>query len=219
MQGWKRIFNEPVMLGTVIRTGLLMLMAFGVGLTMVQLAAVMVFVESLTALTTRAYVTPNHLAEQRVAMGNSPTTPLTNEQKSNLPPAASILLIGVLSLGALGLPACSGTPPPATSPTANLSASGRAAYHATRAVKALDLLRDIAITAEQQHPKLMSTDSTRKVVLYHQSVVKTIAAVPEGWLAVAEQGLVELQKQIPAEEWLQIDPYVRLVLALYKETR
>ncbi len=130
-----------------------------------------------------------------------------------------VLLAAALSLSALGLPACSNNPPPATGPTANLSATGLRDYHLTRVVKALDLVRDIATTAEEQHPKLMSTNSTRKVVLYHQSVVKTIAAVPEGWVAVAEQGLTELQAQIPSEEWKQIDPYVRLLLTLYKETR
>lgn len=214
-----RIFNEPVLIGGAIRAVLLAAMAFGLQVTPEQLAAVMLAVEAVIALVTRAFVTPNHLAEARVAAGNSPTTPLTAAQKANLPPAASILLAAAIGFGALGMTGCGGNPPPATDPTVNLSASGRAAYHATRAVKALDLLRDIAITAEAQTPKLMSTASTRKVVLYHQSVVKTIAAVPEGWLAVAEQGLTELQKQIPAEEWTQIDPYVRLVLAIYKETR
>lgn len=114
---------------------------------------------------------------------------------------------------------CGTNPPPTTDPTVNLSPSGRAAYHAIRVVKALDLVRDIAITAEMQTPKLMSTNSTRKVVLYHQSVLKTIAAVPDGWLEVAMTGLQELQKQIPPEEWKQIDPYIRLVLVIYQEVK
>lgn len=120
-----------------------------------------------------------------------------------------------IALASLYVSGCATAGP--NDPTVNLSPSGRAAYRAARAVKALDLVRDIAITAEEQSPKLMSTSSTRKVVLYHQSVIKTIAAVPNGWLSVAEQGLTELQTQIPDSEWKQIDPYVRLVLAIYKE--
>lgn len=131
----------------------------------------------------------------------------------------SLILVVALSLSALSLPACGTNPPPATDPTVNLSPSGRAAYQATRVVKALDVLRDIAISAEEQTPKLMSTNSTRKVVLYHQAIVKTIRAVPDGWLAVAMEGLEQLRKDIPGEEWKQIDPYVRLVLAVYAEVR
>lgn len=209
-----RIWNEPVLIGGAVRAVLLAAMAFGWNVTVDQLAAVMLAVEAVLALVTRAIVTPNHLAESRVAEGLSPT-----QSRSGGGSMLPLLLIGALGAGALGLPSCGGNPAPATSPTVNLSASGLASYHATRAVKALDLVRDIAITAEEQTPKLMSTASTRKVVLYHQSVIKTMAAVPDGWIAVAEQGLTELQKQIPTEEWKQIDPYVRLVLAIYKETR
>lgn len=117
------------------------------------------------------------------------------------------------------LAGCGDNPRPITDPTVNLSPTGRAAYHSIRVVKALDLVRDIAITAEQQDPKLMSIGSTRKVVLYHQSILKTIAAVPDGWYDVAITGLDELKKQIPAEEWKQIDPYVRLVLTVYAEVK
>ena len=212
-----RLLNEPVLIGGAIRAVILAAVAFGLDVTPEQLAALMLAVETVLALVTRALVTPNQLAEARVAEGLSPTQP--RDSAGGPPPMPIILLAAALSFGAVSLPACSSNPPPAGDPTAALSAKGRAAYHATRAVKALDLVRDIAITAEEQTPKLMSTASTRKVVLYHQSVVKTIAAVPEGWLAVAETGLTELQKQIPESEWKQIDPYVRLVLAIYKETR
>lgn len=76
MEGWKRIFNEPILLGGVVRAVIYMLMAFGVGISTEQLAAVMTVVETILLLVTRAYVTPNHLAEARVAQGGSPTTPL-----------------------------------------------------------------------------------------------------------------------------------------------
>lgn len=212
-----RIFNEPVLIGGAIRAVILAAVAFGLTVTPEQLAALMLAVEAVLALVTRALVTPNQLAEARVAEGLSPTQP--RGATGGPPKMPVILLAAALSLGALSLPACSTNPPPANSPTVNLSASGRAAYQATRVVKALDVLRDIAISAEEQNPKLMSTNSTRKVVLYHQAIVKTIRAVPDGWLAVATEGLDNLRKEIPADEWKQIDPYVRLVLAIYAEVR
>lgn len=68
-----RIFNEPVLLGTAIRATILAVAAFGFHITADQIAALMLAVESIIALVTRAFVTPNHLAEARVAMGLSPT--------------------------------------------------------------------------------------------------------------------------------------------------
>jgi len=72
----QRIFNEPVMIGGAIRAILLAFMAFGTHITPEQLAAVMLAVEAVLALVTRALVTPNQLAEQRVALGGSPTKPV-----------------------------------------------------------------------------------------------------------------------------------------------
>lgn len=71
----KRLLNEPVVIGGAIRAVLLAFMAFGVSLTPEQLAAVMFAVESVLVAITRALVTPNQLAEQRVAEGGSPTKP------------------------------------------------------------------------------------------------------------------------------------------------
>jgi hypothetical protein len=126
-------------------------------------------------------------------------------------------LILALAVTAMLMGCGSSNPPPATSPTVNLSATGKAAYQATKVVKALDVLRDIAIDAEAQSPKLMSTESTRKVVRYHAATVKTIGAVPTGWKSVADEGLTQLQKEIPAAEWAQIEPFVRLVRVLFQE--
>jgi hypothetical protein len=71
----KRMFNEPVLIGTAVRAVLLAAMAFGTHITTEQLAALMVAVEAVLMLVTRALVTPNQLAEERVAQGLSPTQP------------------------------------------------------------------------------------------------------------------------------------------------
>jgi hypothetical protein len=68
-----RLFNEPVLLGTAIRAVILAVAAFGFQITADQIAALMLAVEAVIALITRAFVTPNHLAEERVAQGLSPT--------------------------------------------------------------------------------------------------------------------------------------------------
>jgi hydrogenase-4 membrane subunit HyfE len=69
------LLNEPVVIGTAIRAVLLAAMAFGLNWSAEQLAAIMLAVEAVLALITRALVTPNQLAEQRVAAGGSPTVP------------------------------------------------------------------------------------------------------------------------------------------------
>lgn len=71
----RRLLNEPVLLGAAVRAIVFAAMAFGLDVTVDQLAAVMAAVEAVLALATRALVTPNQLAEARVAAGGSPTTP------------------------------------------------------------------------------------------------------------------------------------------------
>jgi hypothetical protein len=115
----------------------------------------------------------------------------------------------------LSFAACGATPPLTTSPTRNLSAAGLAAFQSTKVVKALDVLRDVAVEAEKQH--LLSTDTTRKVVTYHLSAVKTIGAVPSGWQTVVGSGLVELGKNIPAAEWKQLEPFANLITTVLHE--
>lgn len=56
-----------------MRAVILAAMAFGTSITPEQLAALMMAVEAVLALLTRAIVTPNQLAEARVAAGGSPT--------------------------------------------------------------------------------------------------------------------------------------------------
>jgi hypothetical protein len=70
-----RLWNEPVLIGAAVRAVILAAVSLGLDLTAEQVAAVMAAVEGVLALVTRALVTPNQLAEQRVAAGGSPTVP------------------------------------------------------------------------------------------------------------------------------------------------
>lgn len=69
-----RLLNEPVLIAAAIRAVILAGTAFGLNWTGKQVAQVMLAVEAVTALT-RQLVTPNKLAEERVAEGRSPTQP------------------------------------------------------------------------------------------------------------------------------------------------
>lgn len=116
------------------------------------------------------------------------------------------LIVIVLALAV----ACAKAPP-------NLSPAGTAAFHATRVVKALDVFRDAAISANDQSPPLISTATTRQIVLYHKSAVTMIGAAPSGWVLVVQTGLTELDKNLPTHERQQLAPYVALVRTLIVE--
>lgn len=99
----------------------------------------------------------------------------------------------------------------------NLTPEATQAFHGTQVVKTLDVMRDAAIAANAQIPPLLSEDVTRKVVLYHQSVVKVIQAAPIGWVPFAQRGLDELLGNLPPKERALIGPYAALVKAVIGE--
>lgn len=96
---------------------------------------------------------------------------------------------------------CASAPP-------SLSQAGVAAFHATRIVQELDLMRDAAIGANSLTPPLLSADTTRKVVTWHRATLRTIQAVPNGWLLTLSAGLDQLVLSVPAEERRILTPYV-----------
>ena len=99
----------------------------------------------------------------------------------------------------------------------DLTPEASKAFKGAQVVKALDVLRDTAIAAHAQAPPLLSEDATRKVVTYHQSVVKTLQAMPEGWVAFAQKGLDELLTDLPSRERNLLTPYVTLVKTVIAE--
>jgi hypothetical protein len=117
-----------------------------------------------------------------------------------------IVLIAALLVSS----ACVKAPP-------TLTPAGVAAFNGTRVVKALDVLRDSAIAANAQVPPLLSTATTRKVVTYHESALKTIQAAPSGWVPTVQAGLTEVGKDLPPAEQQQLGPYLALVQTLIME--
>ena len=203
---WKRILNEPVVITSLVSSAIALGIGFGLKVTPEQLSLIMAFVGTLLAFLARAAVTPNQLAEERVAQGGSPTVPRNN--------VVAFVLAGLTA--AMLLSGCGANPTPTTSPTVALSPSGIAAYQATRVVKSLDLLRDIAVAGEKS--KAVSADTALKVIAYHRQVVRTIGTVPDGWKAVAFQGLDEVQHNIPAGDWQKLLPWISLLKTVYAET-
>lgn len=123
-----------------------------------------------------------------------------------------IRLLPLLLIGFLALPSCTKAPP-------NLSPAGQAAFQKTRVIKGLDLLRDFAIDAEAQSPKVLSTDTTRKIVQAHQSILKIMDAAGNGWQALVGTALDEVVNSLPAAERGKVAPYVALVKAILLEVQ
>jgi hypothetical protein len=108
----------------------------------------------------------------------------------------------------LSFVSCASAPP-------SLTPTGVTAFNARRVVKSLDLVRDVAIDAEANH--VLSTDTTRRVVVFHRSSLQTIRAVPNGWKSVVLAGLEEVPKNLSDKERMVIAPYLALTKTLILE--
>jgi hypothetical protein len=136
--------------------------------------------------------------------------------------AASLLVL--LLVWATG---CTPAPKP-------LTPQAQAAFYGTRVVQVLDVFRDAAIAGNAVTPPLVSTDSTRRVVLFHKSAVQVISVTPTGWRPSVKAGLFELSCHplaAPAQppppctpllapaEVVRLYPYIGLALVVIEEVR
>jgi hypothetical protein len=99
----------------------------------------------------------------------------------------------------------------------SLSPVGVRAFHASRVVEVLDLVRDVAIAAEAVTPKLLSTDKTRLIVEWHRTTVASAGALVSGWQAGALAGLESWVGQLNDAELAVVRPYVILARAIIAE--
>lgn len=136
--------------------------------------------------------------------------PAGSVNPSKLPPAAMLLFVVALGATMPTMSACAKKAP-------NLTPAGQAAVVATRVVRALDVLRDTAVDASKTTPPLISPAAAQRVVVFHQAMVQTISAVPNGWQSTVLAGLTQLKDAIPAHDYQQIAPYVDLLRALIAE--
>ncbi len=112
----------------------------------------------------------------------------------------------------LALSSCAAnTPPP------NLTPVAQKAWQGTRAIKALDQLRDIVIDGNALNPPVFTTAATGKVVAFHKSAITIIHAAPGGWQMTVQTSLTELVKDLPAADRQQVAPYVALAKTILAE--
>ncbi len=123
----------------------------------------------------------------------------------------SRLLILLLIL-APGAHACASNAPPTLSPT------GTVAWQTLRAVKALNVLRDVAVAANEQTPPVLSTAVTREVVEYHRSALVVIQQLPNGWKPSVSASLDQLILRLPPDAKRQLGPYLQLVQIVLQQT-
>lgn len=110
----------------------------------------------------------------------------------------------------LSLVGCASAPP-------NLTPQASADFQKTRVLKALDLVRDFAIAAEAQTPKVLPTATTRTIVQYHKSTVTIMLATDSGWASGVSTSLNELVRNLSADDQQKFSPYVALVRTLLSE--
>ena len=136
-------------------------------------------------------------------------------------PDIAPFLAGLLALAFL-LSSCTHAPP-------SLSPEAVVAFHATRVVKVLDVVRDAAIAANDQTPPLVTTRDTRAIVLWHQTAVQVIAVSPDGWKPIVRASIYALTchpaagtqqpctPQLPLNVVARLYPYIGLALIVMAE--
>lgn len=128
--------------------------------------------------------------------------------------SAFILALALVSvpLGAgLTQTACTQNAPP------NLSPAGVTAWQATKVIKALDVVRDIAVDASHTTPPLVAHATMLKVVAWHKTAITIAHDSPSGWVGTVKSSLTATQQLLTPAEHKQLDPYFALAVVLLNE--
>ena len=120
-----------------------------------------------------------------------------------------ILIVG-LTLSLLTGAAC--TPPPPT-----LSPVAQVAFRTTQVIKALDMIRDTAIAANNTTPPVMTERTTGTVVTWHRSTLIVVNAAQQGWQAATLVSLQQLENQLSGTERSTLVPYITLARTILAE--
>jgi len=113
---------------------------------------------------------------------------------------------------------------------APLSQDAVIAFHATRVVKVLDVIRDATIAANELVPPVISTNDTRTVVLWHKTSIQVIQNVPNGWKPTVKASLYALTchplagsgnctPQLPQTAVVRLYPYIGLAIVVINEVK
>ena len=126
--------------------------------------------------------------------------------------AAFVFTVAVGVYGGIAFVACATPTSVAGRSTADLTAPGIRALHATEVVKALDIIRDTAIDGEAAGVVPLAT--AKAVVTWHTAALRAIAATPNGWKASMLAGLEALKTALPAADAAVFIPYINAAIAL-----
>jgi hypothetical protein len=122
-----------------------------------------------------------------------------------------VILAFVASMGFVWSVQSCATAPPTLGPEAARD------FQKTRVIKALDLFRDFAIDGEKATPQVVSTDTTRKIVTYHQATLKIMDAAGTDWKTLVVASLDALPPTLPEKDRPKVAPYVALVKTILLE--
>lgn len=100
---------------------------------------------------------------------------------------------------------------------ANLTPNATAAFYGTQVIKNLDRFRDVVIDGNKSTPALFSTETTRKVVVYHKAAITIVHDAPNGWKAGVQSGLQQLSLALAPEERQVAMPYIQLLNTVLNE--
>lgn len=119
---------------------------------------------------------------------------------------ALVLVLAVLSTAA----SCPKAPP-------NLTPAAVSAFYGTRVIQTLDVIRDLAVSANKQTPPLVSTPHMVTAVTWHRAAITVVHTAPAGWKATVHTGLDETLKTFAPAERQLFAPYVALIHAVLAE--
>ena len=98
--------------------------------------------------------------------------------------------------------------------TAQLTTPGIVALHGLEVVKALDVLRDLAIDGEAA--KIIATSDARQIVTVYRSVLLSLKELPGGWKVTVLTALTQLARDLSPSARAQAGPYIDSAVLLIK---
>ncbi len=116
-----------------------------------------------------------------------------------------VLLLSLLAVG------CAANLPP------NLTPQAQAAWKGTKAIHAIDVVRDIAQSGASTQPPLISVTTATAITAWHKAALVTIHEAPVGWPQMVQVGLGQVAATLPAREREQLGPYIALAQTVLKE--
>lgn len=108
------------------------------------------------------------------------------------------------------LVACAPAPP-------TLSPQAASAYNKTRIIHSLDLLRETAVDLAAQKPPLITFADRQRVVQFHESSLKVMNSLDQGWVQIVQTALAETMKDLPPNANRLLAPYGSLASTLLAE--